>query len=153
TIIGPDKMAGLFATWGRADIDPADPSVALKADLARFADAGKVADWWKDAEPLLIVKRAASGFVKRQVAATALSRAPRALKLDDGKSAGMSSIAGSAHAVRLTAPDDSWYATSVEIFGSRYGLAAPPKENFHVLLCDKDFKAIADFEFPYSKFA
>ncbi len=76
----------------------------------------------------------------------------RELAHDDGQSAGKRSIAGSGHAVRFEAPGDSWYLTEVRIYGSRYGYPAPPKENFHVWLCDKDFKVISDNPFPYSKF-
>ena len=36
--------------------------------------------------------------------------------------------------------------------GSRYGARSAPKEPFHVWLCDADFKAIADFSFPYAIF-
>jgi hypothetical protein len=43
--------------------------------------------------------------------------------------------------------------TEVRIYGSRYGYPAPPAENFHVWICDEDFKTISDHPFPYSKFS
>jgi hypothetical protein len=37
--------------------------------------------------------------------------------------------------------------------GGRYGHPAPPKEDFHLTLCDQKFKPLVDFPFPYKKFA
>lgn len=62
-------------------------------------------------------------------------------------------MAGSGHAVRFDAPGKDWCLTSVRIYGSRYGEAAPPNENAFVWLCDPEFKLIAAFSFPYSRFA
>jgi len=61
-------------------------------------------------------------------------------------------MAGSGHAVRFRAAGPGWYLTGVKIYGARYGRPRLPRENFHVWLCDKDFKTIADFPFPYAKF-
>jgi hypothetical protein len=61
-------------------------------------------------------------------------------------------VAGSGHAVRFTALGTNSYLTAVRLFGSRYGQAAPPKEDAFVWLCDGDFKLIATFPFPYSTF-
>jgi len=47
--------------------------------------------------------------------------------------------------------DIQFYLTSVRIHGYRYGYPKPPAEDFHVSLCDKDFKLIADPPFSYSK--
>jgi RNA polymerase sigma-70 factor (ECF subfamily) len=74
------------------------------------------------------------------------------LALDDGKQAGKWSMAGSGHAVRFTAPADKCVLRAVRIYGSRYGEHEPPKENFSVYLCDKDFEVLKEFEFPYSMF-
>lgn len=82
---------------------------------------------------------------------TELSGKPKELALDDGKPAGQKSFP-MGHATAFDAPGDSWYLTSVRIHGSRYGYPQPPKEDFHVSLCEEDFKPIADFPFPYSKF-
>ena len=57
-----------------------------------------------------------------------------------------------ATACRCKAPGDEWSLTSVRIFGSRYGYPKAPAEKFHVWLCDKDGKELADFKFPYAKF-
>jgi len=72
---------------------------------------------------------------------------------DDGAMAGKRSIAGGGHAVRFEAPGDGWCVTAVKLHGSRYGYPQAPKEDFHVWICDKEFKPIADFPFPYSTFA
>ncbi|MGQ0633358.1 MAG: M56 family metallopeptidase [Planctomycetaceae bacterium] len=108
-----------------------------------------------ESEPVALAQAKApeaSAFPKRRVAAAKLTGEGRTLAHDDGKSAGKLSIAGSAHAVRFRADNASSYLTSVEIYGSRYGTPAPPKESFRVWLCDEDFKPIAQFDFPYSKF-
>ena len=44
------------------------------------------------------------------------------------------------------------YLTAVKIHGSRYGMPRAPQEDFVVTLCDQDFKPLAEFKFPYSKF-
>jgi RNA polymerase sigma-70 factor (ECF subfamily) len=77
----------------------------------------------------------------------------RELKLDDGTSAGMRSIAGGGHAVRFVSPGHGWKVTSVRLYGSRYGTPRPPDEDFRVILCDADFKPVATFPFPYKTFA
>ena len=77
----------------------------------------------------------------------------RELKIDDGTSAGMRSIAGGGHAVRFESPGDGWKLTSVRLYGSRYGTPRPPDEDFRVILCDANFKPIATFPFPYKTFA
>jgi hypothetical protein len=81
-----------------------------------------------------------------------LTGKPKELANDDGKPAGKKSFP-QGHASGFDAPDGEWYLTSVRIHGGRYGYPAPPKEDFHVWLCDKDFKELADFKFPYSRFA
>jgi RNA polymerase sigma factor (sigma-70 family) len=76
----------------------------------------------------------------------------RELALDDGKMRGKKSIAGGGHAVRFEAPGEGWNLTAVRVHGSRYGYPRPPREDFKVFLCDDQFKQIAEFAFPYSKF-
>lgn len=79
-----------------------------------------------------------------------LSGEPNELKNDDGTAAGRKSFPlGIASAFKVDSDDH--YLTNVKIFASRYGLPQPPKEDFVVTLCDKDFKPIADFSFPYSR--
>ncbi len=74
------------------------------------------------------------------------------LSYDDGSSEGRNSIAGGGHAVLFEAPGEGSILKSVRIYGSRYGYDDPPKEDFHIWLCDKDFEVIKDFSFPYSRF-
>ena len=70
---------------------------------------------------------------------------------DDGKPKSFKSFP-QGFAVMFKSPEGDWYLTSVRIHGRRYGLPQPPKEDFHVTLCDRDYKPIKDFAFPYSKF-
>ena len=87
----------------------------------------------------------------RTVSPKALVGKPTELKNDDGKAAGKKSFPrGIASA--FEASDKECFLTQVRIHGSRYGYPRPPKEDFHVTLCDPDFNPIADFPFPYSKF-
>ena len=74
------------------------------------------------------------------------------LSYGDGSSEGKKSIAGSGHAVLFEAPAEGSILKAVRIYGSRYGYPAPPKEDFHIWLCDKDSKVIKDFRFPYARF-
>ena len=73
------------------------------------------------------------------------------LALDDGTPAGKKSFPRG-HASRFEAPEGEWWLTMIRIHGARYGMPRPPKEDFHITLCDKDFKPIRDFTFPYSEF-
>lgn len=81
-----------------------------------------------------------------------LAGKPRELAQDDGKIANKKSIAGGGHAVRFETGGGTWYLTSVSLHGSRYGYPTAPKEDFHVWLCDEQFKVITDFSMPYSRF-
>ena len=151
-IVGDKGIAPIFKAWGQAPIDPADPGAALRRTLLATNPDKRLSDWWNSAEPVLVFKRPKSGFAARTVERTQLAGQPLALEQDDGKPAGKRSIAGSGHAVRFQVTGDTWYLSTVRIFGSRYGRPAPPKEDFHVWLCDADLKVIADFAFPYAKF-
>src|SRR4051812_27789697 len=77
---------------------------------------------------------------------------PRELAHDDGRVAGKRSFADSGHAVRFEAPGEGWSLTAVKIHGSRYGTPRPPAEDFTVYLGDDQYRKIAEFPFPYSKF-
>ena len=81
-----------------------------------------------------------------------LAGEPQEIAYDDGKQAGQKSLAGSGHAVKFEVKGNDWYLTDVRIYGARYGYPAAPAEDFHIWLCDKDFKVIADFPFPYARF-
>ncbi|MHB0956287.1 MAG: SHD1 domain-containing protein [Pirellulaceae bacterium] len=88
----------------------------------------------------------------KTIAATALVGKPEELKNDDGTPAGKKSLPHGIAAVFKTL-DDGYYITALRIHGGRYGYPQAPKEDFHVSLCDTDFELIADFTYPYSKFA
>jgi hypothetical protein len=77
---------------------------------------------------------------------------PQELKQDDGRPAGKKSIAGGGHAVRFETPKGSWAVTSVRLYGSRYGHPTPPKEDFHVWICDDEFQVLSDNKLPYRLF-
>ena len=77
---------------------------------------------------------------------------PTILTRDDGQAAGRQSIGASGHMVRFEARGPNSFLTAVQIHGSRYGLPTPPRENFHIWLCDTNARVIADFPFPYSRF-
>jgi hypothetical protein len=74
------------------------------------------------------------------------------LSHDSGKQAGMLSIEGSGHCVKFSAPKEGLFLKEIKIYGSRYGEYEPPKEDFHVWLCDPNFEVIKEFSFPYSEF-
>jgi hypothetical protein len=82
----------------------------------------------------------------------ASTKEARELSHDSGKMAGKRSIAGGGHAVKFKVDGDTNYVTSVSLHGSRYGMPQPPKENFQVWICSKEFKPIATFRFPYSSY-
>jgi hypothetical protein len=151
-IVGDRGVAPIFEAWGKAKPDSADPGEALSKALLASRSDRRLAAWWKRAEGTFIFRRPKSDFAAGAIASDQLAGQPRELAHDDGREAGKKSIAGGGHAVGFEAPGDSWCATSVRIYGSRYGYPAPPQEDFHVWLCDEQFQEIADFPFPYSKF-
>lgn len=151
-IVGDKGIVTVFKAFSGADVDPADPGAALRKALLTVKTDKRLDQWWNKAEPVLVFKRPKSGFVARTAEPKELAGQPMDLAHDDGRQAGKSSIAGSGHAVRFTIPGGSWYLTGIRIYGSRYGYPAPPKEDFHIWLCDSDFKTIADFPQPYAKF-
>lgn len=74
------------------------------------------------------------------------------LKYDDGSSESMRSTAGAGHAVVFKAPTGAWTLDYVQIYASRYGEPEPPKEDFHIFICDKDFDVLKDVARPYGTF-
>jgi len=151
-IVGDANIAPVFRAWAKADIDPTDPGPALRETLLKIDSDPRLAQWWNNAETLLVHKRTKSGFVARTAKAGELLGQPLELTHDDGRQTGKGSFGGSGHVVRFEAPGDDWYLTDVRIYGSRYGRWLAPREDFHVCLCDKDFKIIADFAYAYSRF-
>lgn len=107
-----------------------------------------------EADQKFLEKSQADAFGGGEVAISRdkLTGKPKELAKDDGKPASYRSMP-MGFAVAFDSPDGAWYLTSVRIHGTRYGYPAPPKEDFHVWLCDKDWKELADFKFPYSRFA
>ena len=151
-IVGDKGIAPIFKAWGAAEVDPADPGPALGKALLAAGKNPKLAAWWKKAEPVFVMKRERSGFVAKTATAAQLSGKQVELAHDDGTSAGKMSLTGGGHAVRFEAPSATSYLVGVRIYGSRYGGQQAADENFHVWLCDENFRAIADFPFPYSAF-
>jgi len=152
-IVGDKGLVKVLRAWGKANVDRTDPGAALrKALLAANADK-RLAAWWDMAEPVLVFKRPKSGFTARTARRGELTGQPVELVDDDGIPSDKRSIAGGGHAVRCSAGGAGWYLTSVKIYGSRYGYPRPPREDFHIWVCDVDFKTIAEFPFPYAKFA
>ncbi len=151
-IVGDKGFVDVFRAWAAAEIEPTDPAAALRKALLGVKEEPRLEQWWNKAEPILVFKRPKSGFTARTAERKNLAAEPMDLAQDDGKQAGKRSIAGSGHVVRFEIPGGDWYLTGVRIYGSRYGYPAPPKEDFHIWLCDGDFKVIADFPQPYAKF-
>jgi hypothetical protein len=152
-IVGDQGIAPIFAAWGKAEVDSAEPGKTIGQLLANVATAPRAKDWWSRAEETLIFKRPRSELATQTVTLDKLAGPPKELAHDDGRKKDHKSIAGGGHAVRFEAPGDAWYLTSVRIHGMRYGQPAPPREDFHVWLCDENLKQIADFAFPYKMFA
>ncbi len=152
-IVGEKWMAKVFTAWGKAQIDLADPGAGLRETLLATHEDPRLKAWWNKAEPAMVFKQPRSGIAARTARLAELSGQAEELAHDDGRSAGKKSIAGSGHAVKYAVQGDGWYLTSLGLYGSRYGRAAAPQEDFHVWLCDKDFKVIADFPLPYARFS
>ena len=150
-IVGDKDIAPIFAAWGKAEIDPADPAPALRKAMLAVKDDKSLAEWWSKSEQLMIFKRPKSGFAAKTADAKDLTNRPVELALDDGKPAGHSSVAGSGHAVRLKTEGDGWCVTAVRVYGSRYG-RSQPSDRFSIWLCDKDFRTVAEYKFPFSSF-
>jgi hypothetical protein len=151
-IVGDKGLAPIFVAWGKTSIDTADPAKALGRTLLAAGSDERLVNWWKKAEETLILKRPTSSFSARTVNRDQLVGQPRELAHDDGRQAGRKSSAGGGHAVRFQAPGDSFCVTSVRIYGSRYGRSATAQDEFRVWLCDEDFKALAEYKYPYADF-
>ncbi|MCX5675601.1 MAG: hypothetical protein NTX87_11400 [Planctomycetota bacterium] len=151
-IVGDKGVPAIFKAWGAVEIDSADPGPALGKALLAANKNPQLAAWWKKAEPVLVLKRARSTFVAKTATAAQLAGKPAELARDDGTPAGKMSLTGGGHAVSFEAPSAISYLVGVRIYGSRYGAQQAPAENFHVWLCDEEFKAVADFPFPYAAF-
>jgi hypothetical protein len=152
-IIGEKAFPELFRAWGQVEVNPANPRESLEPALIQFGDAARLKAWWDEAGPVLLLTREKSQFPVAYADRVDLANPPQELALDDGKGASKKSIAGGSHGVRFSVPDNSWYITSVSIYGSRYGLPKAPDEDFEIHLCDEENNRITSYKFPYSKFA
>jgi len=152
-LLGDKGLAALFKAWGQTKVDPADPAGAL-GNMVNLVGRGEaaVAAWWKQAAPVFVQVRQGSTFEAKTISPRGLSGRPVTLKHDDGAPAGRNSLAGSGHAVRFQVAEGEWYLRGVMIHGSRYGGSRAPEEDFHVWLCDAEFRAVAEFAFPYKAF-
>jgi len=152
-LVGDKGLATLFKVWGSTPIAPTAPAVALKQTLlATFPGSQGVGTWWAGAEPLFVQTRKQSRFASRSVDPKSLAGRPQELKHDDGVPKGKFSFSGGGHAVRFAAPGSGYVLTRVQVYGSRYGSAQPPAEDFHIYVCDKDGAVILDSPFHYSRF-
>jgi hypothetical protein len=151
--VGDKGVQPVFKAWAESGIDPTDPApAARKALLAAHPDK-RLDVWWSGAEPLFIFARPKSGFAAQTAIPKDLAGTPIELSNDDGTPAGKRSLAGGGHAVRFKTAGPGWVLMSVSMYGSRYGAPQPPADTFHVWLCDAEFNPIADFPFPYARFA
>jgi len=148
------KLEGVDVRYSGIDnVDSTDPGKSLKTAFEDLDKDEILAKWWFQNEPDIILKRPKSGFVAETVAADQLDGEASEVAHDDGQQTGKSSMAGGGHAVKFeSGPGAPAYLTSVRLYGSRYGRRNAPKEDFHVWLCDEEFKQIAEFDFPYSEF-
>ncbi len=151
--VGDQAIAPLFAAWGKATLDPADPGPKAGEILLQTTGDQRTTQWWTRAQAAFVAKRPASDFEAQEAKADELTAKPLEIALDNGTQSGKKSMAGGGHAVRFSASGNSSYLTSVRVYGARYGYPQAPKEDFHVWLCDSEFRSIADFAFPYGKFA
>jgi hypothetical protein len=151
-ILGEKELAPLLSAWAGQKADHAVSVAEVRSMLLTRGDRNRLEGWWKKAEPVLTTVTAKSDFAADTTSGSQLKGEPKELSRDDGASAGKRSAAGSAHVVRFDAPGDDWYLTGVRVFGSRYGQPGTAADQVKVGLCDKDFKLIATFAFPYASF-
>jgi len=68
----------------------------------------------------------------------------------DETAEGKRSIGASGHAVRFDRSDKPRYVEAIQFFGSRYGSAKPPKEDFDVFLLNEKYQVLTQLKIPYS---
>ena len=74
------------------------------------------------------------------------------LKHDNGLPSGLEPMSSDGCAMRFETPDGPWHLRGVLIHGDGCGVFWPPDTSFLVYLCDRGFKAIAQFSYPCSLF-
>jgi hypothetical protein len=150
-ILDPRDFNELFKAWGKLGQTPGHE--ALKSALLLQSSDSRLRDWWDRAAPVLLENVQASTVSTKRAERKDLLNQTKELFHDDNQPAGKRSLAGGGHAVRFEIGDSAPFLTAVRIHGSRYGAPQAPAEEFSVWLCDKDFKAIEQFRFPYGRFA
>jgi RNA polymerase sigma-70 factor (ECF subfamily) len=148
--------------------------ITLTTGTLALAQDGGQTRTWKDTTGHFTVEASFAGFENGQVRlkktdATVISvpvaklsaddqqylkklQEAQELKHDDGRPAGRKSIAGGGHAVAFEAPGDGFSLTAIRLHGARYGNPAPPREDFHIWVCDEKFEVLAEHLLPYRLF-
>lgn len=98
----------------------------------------------------IITALMAVSFVLTQ---SALAANTATLRHDDGSQEGRRSIAGGGHAIRFECPDEeTWYVKEISVYGSRYGTARAPEEDFKVVVASDDLSQRQEMGRPYRLF-
>ena len=71
------------------------------------------------------------------------------LQYGDGVAEGKRSIGGGGHLIMLEAAKDGLWLNRIEMFGSRYGTAEAPDEDFHVYVVDGERHLLRQIALPY----
>lgn len=72
------------------------------------------------------------------------------LQYGDGTPDGKKSFGGGGHLIMFDAGREARWLNRVEMFGSRYGTATPPDEDFHVYIVDSERTVLRQVALPYS---
>jgi beta-lactamase regulating signal transducer with metallopeptidase domain len=123
---------------------------------AKLADASANVQVIPD-KPVKIVatKKNSSESEKEAEAARSADTAKNGLvlKYGDGKSDGQRSLGGSGEAIQFTLPTEKGQLKGIRLFGSRYGLPQPPKEDVLVYILNEDMSQVLHTEtVPYKTF-
>jgi hypothetical protein len=62
------------------------------------------------------------------------------------------SMSGSAQTVLFRLPGGAWQLDGIKLFGARYGMDEPPKEDISLYICDEAFDFLREVKVPYSSF-
>lgn len=96
--------------------------------------------------------RAGGGMILALAAVAAMSALPVAaqtLYYGDGVPDGKRSFGGNGHLTMFEAPREGMWVNAVEVFGSRYGAATPPDEDFDVYVVDGQRNVLRKIALPY----
>jgi hypothetical protein len=128
---------------GKVSLKKQDGSV-VEIDISRLSS--------EDRQFLKNRGAGSSSAGSQDISASQLTGKQQEIANDDGNAAGKKSFPRGIAALFESESDDL-YLTSIKIHGARYGTSRAPEESFSVTLCDKDFKSLAEYKFPYSRFA